>query len=202
MKGTEQFFDASFQRALKADGKVQKEIHRGDIYFYLKPDAFGDEIQTKKGRPCLIISNDGQNTSLYDLVTVIPITSKIKDCPNAVLYRGKLINGLILTQQITTISKDRLTDYAEEVDDVTMRKVNEALRAQLQLPVFATNKQLAKAEREAAKQAEEPAPAPAHAEEDTSKIEELQTEITAITSERDLYKRLYDSLLDKLVGKN
>ena len=201
MKGETNFFEASFQRALRAEGKVQKEIHRGDIYFYLKPDAVGDEIQTKKGRPCLIISNDSQNASLYDLVTVLPITSKIKDCPNSVMYRGKLINGLILTQQITTISKDRLTDFAEEVDDVTMRKVHEALRAQLQLPVFATNKQLAKAEREAAKQEEEVKQLAPEPEKQSEPVDELKKEIVSLQTERDLYKTMYDTLLDRIMTR-
>jgi mRNA interferase MazF len=74
-------------------------------------------------RPALIISNNYEN--LLDIVTIIPITSRKegrKIYPNEVLLDNILEkSSILLTHQIRTISKKRLTKKVISLKDEAIR---------------------------------------------------------------------------------
>ncbi|HEX4372364.1 MAG TPA: type II toxin-antitoxin system PemK/MazF family toxin, partial [Puia sp.] len=100
-------------------------MKRGDIITISLQGDYG------KPRPALIIQSDlfDEHTS----VTVLPITSELRDTP---LFRITIDpdenNGLLKTSQIMvdkthTVSKDKLTNSFGKLGDETMLAVNRAL---------------------------------------------------------------------------
>lgn len=92
-------------------------------------------------RPACVVSNDVANRNSPN-VTVVAITGTIP--PRAYPFNVHLAggaaldrDGTILCAQVMTISKERLMRHRGEIDNQTMRNVDEALRVSLGLPHFA-----------------------------------------------------------------
>lgn len=107
-----------------------KEIHRGEIWYISFGQTFGSEMQ--KTRPVVIISNESCNTH-SSICTVVPITSKEKkplpthvDIPESI----EVVHGIIMCEQITTISKLRLVNYVGNIDDSTLQKIEQCICVQ------------------------------------------------------------------------
>ncbi len=99
---------------------------RGEVYWAILDPAVGSE--TRKTRPCLIVSNDIGN-EVSDLVIMAPITSKItRIYPYnvRVLLNGK--EGKIMVNQVRAINKSRIGKTICSLDPPTMELVDEALR--------------------------------------------------------------------------
>ena len=111
-------------------------IKRGDIILTNLEPIRGSE---QGGiRPCLIIQNDQGN--LYSPLTIIaPITSKTstKEYPTNVFIskqESKLKkDSTILLNQIKTIDKSRVIKKVSNLDPITMRKVELAIKISLDL---------------------------------------------------------------------
>lgn len=108
-------------------------MKRGDIYF-----VAGGAGPAEKPRPCVII----QRSSTLDdspKVTVCPITSHIRVAsPIRPLVHPTVQNGLVQVSQIEvdwmfTYRAERLLKRIGEIDETTMRQVDEALRRWLDL---------------------------------------------------------------------
>lgn len=101
---------------------AEKLIKRGDVYWVDLPDSKGREL--KELHPCLVISNDKQNTA-SPLITVMPITSlKASDKVFSFQVAIKLKkDSVILVDQIQTIDRDKFKDKITEIDDELMVKV-------------------------------------------------------------------------------
>ena len=88
-------------------------------------------------RPCLIVSDDGLNRSLADLIIVIPITSKDKGIPSHVEINppegGLQLRSFIKCEDIRSISTDRLVKVMGTVNLQTLEKVAQRLRLLLNL---------------------------------------------------------------------
>ncbi len=104
---------------------------RGEIYWIKLNPTLGSEIQ--KTRPCIILSNNSQNKKGLRVIAA-PITSKIK---NIYPFEAKLIlkdrECKILLDQIRALDKQRLGQKITSVDQVTMIRVEEALKVALAL---------------------------------------------------------------------
>jgi mRNA interferase MazF len=95
----------------------QYDIYLADLNPTVGREQFGK-------RPVLIISNNYEN--LLDVVTIIPITS-LKDgrkiYPNELLLQNELEKpSILLTQQIRTISKNRLIKRLTSINSFIIRK--------------------------------------------------------------------------------
>lgn len=88
-------------------------------------------------RPALIVSANTFNAGPAELVTVIALTSKDKRIPLHVPIRspegGLKVNSFVLTEQIRTVSKERLFKRIGAVSDATLSKVEEMMRMLLDL---------------------------------------------------------------------
>lgn len=104
-------------------GKFPK---RGDVYWVSLDPAVGAE--TKKTRPCLIISNDKGN-EVSNMVIIAPITSKVMKVYSfevEISIADK--NGKIMINQCRSIDKSRLGKKACQLDAQKMLEVDEAIR--------------------------------------------------------------------------
>lgn len=112
------------------------EIKRGDIWFVNLDPTIGHEI--KKTRLCIILQNDIGNK--YSNTTIIgPITSQNtqKIYPIEVLLTNEN-SGLekeskVVLAQIRAVDKRRLLKKLSRVDEITLTKIDEALKISLGL---------------------------------------------------------------------
>jgi len=113
---------------------VQHEIKRGDIYLVNMPSGIGSE-QTMINRPVVILQNNMGN-KFSPTVTICPLTSQQgkRWLPTHVkLFKTKCLATLsiALAEQITTISKERLTRFIGVVEKSEMFAIEDALLIQM-----------------------------------------------------------------------
>lgn len=115
---------------------MMKRYCRGSVWYY----NFGNledkdgSVQTKV-RPCVIVSNDYNNT-YSGVVIVAPITTRDKDSVKpwqAYYYNDK--PQVVLCEQLRCVNIKRLYNYQGILDELTIKKINEALAVQLDLNI-------------------------------------------------------------------
>ena len=106
-------------------------MKRGEVWWISFSPSVGGEIQKK--RPALIVSNDASNKYL-NRVQVVPLTSQVER-----VYPSEAevtLNGRpnkAMADQLTTVSKVRLTKLAGRLTSSDIRRVEHAIRVQLGL---------------------------------------------------------------------
>src|ERR1043165_8219299 len=107
-------------------------IRRGEIYWVDLPDKKGREL--RENHPCLVVSNDKQNT-FSPLIIVMPITSlKVGDeaFPFQVSIQLKK-ESVILVDQIQTIDREKLKGKIGKLDSELMEEVEKKIHTVLDL---------------------------------------------------------------------
>lgn len=160
-----------------ASRKEDYDIRRGEIYYIDRPQRDTETgVEQWSGRPAIIVSNDANNAH-SDLVEVVYLTTKPKKpLPTHADIHSAKLQSTALCEQITTVDKSRVGDYV----GVLSQRELEALDAALLVSIGIQAEELDDNESEITHGTE-------------------QETISVIKAERDLYRSLYEKLLDKLI---
>lgn len=154
----------------------EREIHRGDIFWcpVMEINA-GGELFVGSPRPVIIVSNDIFNATSGN-VTVVPVTTKEKKpLQTHVEISVNQISGTALCEKVSIATKDNLGYFCGSLSDEKIEEIDKALFFQLSL------------ERETI-----------HIGATTESRPDYDLKIALVEQERDLYKKLYEQLLERL----
>ena len=106
-------------------------MKRGEVWWVNFDPSIGGEIQKK--RPAVIVSNDAANRHLNRL-QVVPMTSRVdRVFPSEAVVKVGRSQSKAMADQLTTVSKDRLTDRMGRLSGPDMAKVEHVIMIQLGL---------------------------------------------------------------------
>lgn len=164
-----------------------REVKRGDIFYITYSKNFNDSYSyDTTGRPGVIVSDDHLNRG-SEYVEVVYLTTKIKrDMPTHVDVFCKT-PSTALCETIHTVEKDRIGTYLRTVSNEEMEEIERGLRSSLGMGTDTVST--------VSINAPEPS-APIKDMELASMQENIQ-----LTAERDMFKKLYEDLLSKVVGR-
>jgi mRNA interferase MazF len=106
-------------------------MKRGEVWWVNFDPSIGGEIQ--KQRPAIIVSNDAANRNL-NRVQVVPLTSRVdRVYPSEAIVKVGRRQSKAMADQMTTVSKQRLTNQMGKISGVDLEKVERAIMIQLGL---------------------------------------------------------------------
>lgn len=146
-----------------------KEVKRGDIFYIANSKYYATNPENEAGRPGIVVSCDELNEHSPSVEVVYLTTKDKKPIPTHVPILCK-INSTALCETIYTVSKDRLGDYVRTCSDEEMAAIDKGMLCSLGIGSVI--------EREV--------------------VEADTQDSSALAVERNLYKTLYEQLLDRL----
>lgn len=113
---------------------MMKRLKRGEVYVAELGEGIGSEQM--RYRPVVIVQNNKGN-AYADTTIIVPITSKRKSSlPNHVIVHYGFLSkyhGCVLTEQIRTISVERLKKYVGMLAEKDVRRIDKAIKISLAL---------------------------------------------------------------------
>jgi mRNA interferase MazF len=106
-------------------------MKRGEVWWVNFDPSVGGEIQ--KERPAVIVSNDIANR-LLNRVQVVPLTRNVERLfPSEAYVSVGGIQHKALADQLTTVSKQRLTNKTGKISKADLQAVERVIKVQLDL---------------------------------------------------------------------
>lgn len=150
---------------------TRKGVKRGDIFYIANSKCYSTDPSNEAGRPGIVVSNDSLNEH-SPVVEVVYLTTKEKrPMPTHIGILCK-IPSTALCETIYTVAKDRLGDFVRTCTDEEMAAIDMGMLHSLGIAAPSVE-----VERE-----EEPVETP-------------------VIVERNLYKTLYEDLLNKVMAR-
>lgn len=150
-------------------------MKRGEIYYVERSSsvsASGSEMYA--GRPAIIVSNEKNNANSSVFEVVYLTTQPKQDLPTHVSIRSAKRNSIALCEQVTSVSEERIGDYIGVCTDMEMQQIDIALAISLGIDI--------------------------NAEKPVEVVKEVNDDaIVRIETERDVYKKLYEQMLERTV---
>lgn len=167
-----------------------ENIRRGDIFYIHKYPVIGSEQEA--GRPGIIVSNEANNRHSGTVEVVFLTTQAKAELPTHVHIESAARPSTALCEQVTTVSIERLGDYGGRLTEREMTQVDIALLISLDLTMGETGNIAGGGHY---------APAPAEERpDDGNPASEDGSVAIVLKAERDTYKAMYESLLEKVLG--
>lgn len=145
-------------------------MHRGEIrYAYKNENEVGSEQSS--GRPCVIVSSEHFAKTSGTVCVVYLTTQPKKAYPEHVILSSSSRDSIALCEQIVSVSKLRIGRCYAKVSDEEMKLIDRAMLSGLGLSPTITQSEC---------------------------DSELKEEIIRLVTERNTYKSMYDSLVNRL----
>lgn len=110
----------------------ERKIMRGEVYYIKSFPTVGHE--QRSGRPAVIVSNNENNAHSGTFeICYLTLQDKPKLPTHVFIDRGPCINSTVLCEQITTVAQDKVGDFMCTVPDDIMDKIDKALAVSLAL---------------------------------------------------------------------
>lgn len=150
-----------------------KGVKRGDIFYIANSKFYSTDPSNEAGRPGIIVSNDTLNEH-SPVVEVVYLTTKDKKpMPTHVGILCK-IPSAALCETIYTVTKDRLGDFVRSCTDKEMAEINRGMLCSLGITAPVVEREVETSE---------------------------NADTTSLAVEKNLYKTLYEQLLDKFTAR-
>ena len=100
----------------------------GEIVWVVLDPVVGREQSSR--RPAVVVSSHGHLSIADTLATVIPVTSVDRGWSNHIPLRGEVPDrrSWAMTEQVRTISRERLVGHAGQVDPETLADIRRWIR--------------------------------------------------------------------------
>ena len=192
-------------------------MKRGEIYYITSNMWQEIGSEQRAGRPAVIVSNNNNNNN-SEVVEIVYMTTKPKtDLPTHVLTRSTPQTSTILCEQINSVSTQRVGEYIGKLTEKELQQLDVALAISLGLDLGAVQIMREPTEEELEKIRESmrqeikatlrptmPEPSAPAIESQKPKEEKpkaaLDAQAIKIKTERDLYKKFSEELLEILKG--
>ena len=165
-----------------------KSVLRGEIYYIIKSETIGSEQET--GRPAVVVSSNAnnQNAATYE---VVYLTTREKiPIPTHTKITATGVTSTVLCEQISTVARERLGNYIGTCTPEEVEAIDKCLIASLALDSsMSIPDAKAQFESEIATDCDD----------DYSYSTDTDSALIAVTAERDTYKAMYETLLDKIM---
>lgn len=191
-------------KGLKVE-EVAQRYERGEIYYINNGSSGQIGSEMKKDRPAIIVSNDANN-KYSSVVEVVFLTSKPKkELPTHVTIRSTGRMSVALCEEPTAISTERINNYICKASDKEMENIDIALMIALGINMTKEMQQsmedilTGKIESGGALPVQQLTIPPMPAVKEPKK--EDGQELLKAQTERDIFKKLYEDTLQKLLEK-
>lgn len=177
------------------------DIRRGDIFYISGGKTYaGYGRQSDSGRPAIIVSNDAMNKTADYVEVVYLTTQEKKPLPThcEIICKQK---STAMCETIYTVNKDRVGDYVKSLTSQELAALNECLMHSIGLSYISDfSEPYDKDYADLQDEIDTLRSKNAKLTEELHYAKQVDSDSQSIITERDLYKRLYEQLLDKAVG--
>lgn len=168
-------------------------IKRGDIYYIDRSPYYqttGSEQQP--GRPAIVVSNDANNEHSETVEVVYLTTRPKKDLPTHIDIRSSAKPSVALCEQVTTVSAERIGSYVGSCTEQELVMLEAALAISLNIAEPKVVEKVVEKIVEKPVLAETP---------ELPFVDDGGQAVIRLETERDMYKSLYEQMLERLLAR-